>query len=379
MLKEQDKKFAAEFLEKVEKKLSIMADNIGANFPYTSHEDGFHPLGDGANIYDWTTPFWPGMMWLMYVKTGDEKYRKIAEGCEDKLDKALDDFREVQHDVGFIASLTCIANYKLTGNERSLRRAEHKAHILAGRYNPAGKFIKAWDTSAPGRIIIDCMMNLPLLYWASKTLYKGTDPRFDVIGRAQADKAMEILIRGDGSANHMANLDPITGECLALPAGQGYAEGSCWTRGQGWALYGFVLSYLNTGETKYLDVAKQVAHYFMVNVEPGKLPAIDFRSPKEPELFDASAASIAACGLIEIANSVSEYERDIYLDGAMRLLRALYDNCDFTEENLVLLNNCSSEYHAPTGHHKPWIYGDYYLVEALMKLYGNDGRFTVHE
>ena len=377
MFSKEDKAFASEFLDRVVKKLTVMAPEIGANFPTTLSSIGeWDPKGTKANISGWTTAFWPGMMWLMYLKTGDEMFKKYAEGCEEKLDEAFDIFTGIHHDVGFMWSLSAVADYKITGNEKSKARAMHAATILAGRFNHVAKYIRAWDHSSLRWAIIDCMMNIPLLSFATSI---QEDPRFEQVAEAHADTVAKHFIRGDGSSNHIVEFDPVTGDVLATPRGQGYDSGSSWSRGQAWALYGFALAYLNLGKQEYLDTAKKVAHYFIANIEDGKLPLVDFRAPAEPVYYDSSAASIAVCGLIEIAKAVPEYEAKIYERAAMKLLRVLDENCNYDPNELRLLENASSAYHTPNGMHMPWIFGDYYLLEALMKLDGNDGRFSVHK
>ena len=354
-----------------------MAPEIGANFPTTLAGTGeWDPKGEKANISGWTTAFWPGILWLMYLKTGDEMFKKYAEGCEEKLDEAFDIFTGIHHDVGFMWSLSAVADYKITGNEKSKARAMHAATVLAGRFNHVAKYIRAWDHSSLRWAIIDCMMNIPLLSFATAM---QDDPRFEQVAEAHADTVAKSFIRGDGSSNHIVEFDPYTGEVTATPGGQGYASGSSWSRSQAWALYGFALAYLNLGKEEYLDTAKKVAHYFIANLEDGKLPLVDFRAPAEPVYYDSSAASIAVCGLIEIAKAVPEYEAKIYERAAIKLLRVLEENCNFTPDEIRLLENGSASYASTTGMHLPYIFGDFYLLEALMKLDGNDGRFTVHK
>ncbi len=374
MFSQENKKFAEEFLGRVTEKLYVMAKEIGANFPY-SGENGWLPKGEGVDITDWQMGFWPGILWLMYINTGDEMFRKYAEGCEEKLDEAFDLFMGLHHDTGFMWNLSAVADFKLTGNARSRERALHAATLLAGRYNINGRFIRAWNVPPNGRAIIDCMMNIPILTWASDEI---DDPRFALIAEAHADTSMNHFIRCDGSVHHKVDFDPITGEVLETPGGQGYGPGSSWSRGQAWAIYGFVQAYLNLGKKEYLECAKRVTHYFIANIEKDSIPLLDFRAPKEPRLFDASAGAVAACGLIEIAKLVPEYEVEIYENAAMSLLRGLDKDCNYDKNELNLLSTSSSRYHTTIGHHAPFIYGDYYLVEALMKLHGNDGRFTIH-
>ncbi len=376
MLSNNDKVFIEEFWGRVSKKMSLMADKIGANFPDMNYNTGiYNPFGKGVS--SWTAGFWPGMLWLMYLDTKDEKYRTIAEDCEKQMDAAFEEFTLLHHDIGFMWSLSSLADYKITGNERSRARSLHAATLLAGRYNFVGKYIRAWDDSSVKWAIIDCMLNIPLLHWASK---ETGDPRFAFIANSHADTTMANFIRPDGSVYHVVALDE-NGEKPAKAGThtQGYNPDSSWTRGQSWAVYGFAIAYLNTGKKEYLDAAKRVAHYFISCMDDTWVPPCDFRSPKEPLYLDTAAGAICACGLIEIAKCVPEFERNLYLDAAMNMLRALDKNCDYGEENLFLVDNATAYYHAGDGGHNiPLIYASYYLMEALAKLRGNDGRFTIH-
>lgn len=155
--------------------------------------------------------------------------------------------------------------------------------------------------------------------------------------------------------------------------GQGYSKGSTWSRGQAWAIYGYVLSYLHTGKAEYLSVAKKTAHYFIANVYNDWMPRCDFRSPAKPIVYDSTAAAIAACGLIEIAKAVDEYEQDIYINAAINLLRAMEEKfCDFSKNTDAVVGYGTERYHIKRNpHHIPIIYGDYYFAEALYKLRDN--------
>lgn len=378
MYSENDKKFAAEFLAKIEKKLTAIAPKIGAEFPDTDRKTGEY-LTKGCSPLAWTAGYWPGMMWLMYLKTNDEMFRKIAEECEEKMDIGFGPkFTALHHDVGFMWYLTSVANYKITGNEMSKIRASHAASILASRYNPTAQAIKAWPWGNRLWAIVDCMMNIPILEWASKY---GTepDPRFADIARHHADTVLRTFLRPDGSVHHIVHYDTATGDVIEYPQGQGYASGSSWSRGQSWAVYGFAVAYINSGKKEYLDAAKKVAHYFMTNVEPGKLPLLDFRQPAEPVYYDSSAAAITACGLIEIAKCVDEFEAPMYERAAISLLKACEEHCNWDEDTMWILEMGSGSYHSPETNHVPWVWSDYYLTEALMKLYGNDGKFITHD
>ena len=180
--------------------------------------------------------------------------------------------------------------------------------------------------------------------------------------------------RPDGSVNHIVSFDPETGILLGSLGGQGYGEGSSWTRGQAWGIYGFALSYVHTGKTEYLDTAKRIAHYFISNIpEDGRIPT-DFRAPVEPFYEDASAAAIAACGFLELADLVPALEKDLYRKAAVKLLRTLDSrNCDYNPDTDGVLRNCTAAYHDKT-HEFHIVYGDYFYLEALLMLKGSDFR-----
>lgn len=351
---------------KVEKKMSAVRERSADKIPYTA-EKGVHDDWKDKKISRWTNGFWAGILWLMYMETGEERYREIAEYNEKLLDKALCDTENLNHDVGFLWLLSAGANYRLFGGAESKNRILTAASVLAARYHIEKRFIRAWNgDEKKGFSIIDCMMNLPLLYLATDIT---GDDRFSLIARAHADSAMENHLRTDGSVYHVV----CYGENgVSIPdKTQGYdSKTSSWSRGQAWAIYGFTLSYLHTGEEKYLAAAKRAAHYFMANTAENAVPLCDFRAPAEPVYYDTSAGTCAACGLIELARVLPEYEKPLYLSAAMRLLQAVSkDYCDFNPStDALVLGGCES-YHDGS-QNLPLIYGDYYFIEALYKLRG---------
>ena len=368
MLSQENRRWAEDTYEKLKTKMRAQCLRIGESIPYIPRDGKYVDLDSPEGIYWWTNGFWPGMLWQMYNATGEECYRKSAEGVEKRLDEALMGYEGLHHDVGFMWLHSAVANYRLTGNKESRVRGLHAANLLAGRYNPSGRFIRAWNEDRPGWIIVDTMMNLPLLYWAEKEI---NDPRFGYIARSHADTCRAITVRGDGSCNHISILDPHTGECLDNPGGQGYASGSSWSRGHAWAVYGFALSYLHTGKREYLDTAKRTAHYFAFNLSMNDwLPLVDFRSPKEPVKYDSTAAMCFACGMFEIAKHVGEYERIVYFNAAVKTLRvceAAFCNWNSDEDSIV--GRGMGSYHG-TGldADAPIVYGDYFLIEAVLRL-----------
>ena len=234
-----------------------------------------------------------------------------------------------------------------------------------------GEFIRAWKWGKnigdkAGWTIIDTMMNLPLLYWAS---VENQDPRFKFAAMKHADKAMTSHMRPDGSVRHISIHDPETGERINEEAGQGYAVGSSWSRGQAWAIYGYALSYIHTGKQEYLDTAKQAAHYFIANVCDDWLPKCDFRSPADPVYYDSSAGACAACGMIELAKIVPEYEKKFYLNAAINILKAIEKNfADWSKDTDFVIGMSSRAYISEQNMNI--IYADYYFTEAIYKLKG---------
>jgi len=380
MLKQVDQAWLEGVIARITQKMDWVSEKNRDKIPYTTIDGSYddRSVDNPSNSVDdgicwWTNGFWGGMMWLMYHETGNEKYKEIAQISEEKLDRGFHEFIGLHHDVGFMWLPTSVANYRVTKNTESRKRALHAANLLAGRFNLAGGFIRAWndlkDVDTRGWAIIDCMFNIPLLYWASE---ETGDPRYKQIAMKHADTAMTAFVREDGSVNHIVEFDPFNGGVVRTYGGQGYEEGSSWTRGQTWALYGFMMSYIHTGKEEYLYTAKKIAHYFIANIPESGIIPVDFRQPAEPKLEDDTAAAIAACGFIEIAKVVGEHEKPLYMNAAIKLLQTLdQQRSDWGRDSDAILQNGSAAYHAAT-HHHAIIYGDYYFMEAIFKLKGND-------
>ena len=371
-LSEKEMAWAQETLDKVAHKLEKVSERSKDKIPYTT-VDGVHDDKSGEKqIGWWTNGFWGGMMWQMYALTGKESYREIAIDNEKKLDADLMDYDKLDHDNGFKWLPTAVANYRVTKDRASRNRGLLAAGNLAGRYNSTGKFIRAWnnwDTTndRTGWAIIDCMLNISLLYWASE---ESGDPRFRQIAMAHADTVSKNFIRPDGSVCHIVEFDPETGERVKSLGGQGYGEGSSWTRGQGWALYGFANSYTYTGKQEYLDTAKQVAHYCIANIPENGIIPIDFRQPDEPAWEDSCGACVIACGLLQVAGHVSELEKKMYIHAAYRIIKAIAQTrADWSKDCDAIVQNCSAAYHDQR-HHFTMSYADYYFIEALYKFVG---------
>ncbi len=243
-----------------------------------------------------------------------------------------------------------------------------------GRFNVNGNFIRAWNPWTEGEdnsgvAIIDCMMNLPLLYWASE---ETGDPRFQGVAKKHADMVLNHFVRSDGAVHHIVRFDPESGERIEAMGGQGYGPDSAWSRGNAWAIYGLTLSYEYTGEAKYLEAAKRVAHFFISHLPEDYVPNWDFLLPEDVDTpRDSSAGAIAASGLLLLAEKVSAPESPIYHRAGEKILESLlkimaigkgWKRDWFYMEQAISQNRSYLD--------NPLIYGDYYFVEGLARLKG---------
>ena len=363
--------WAKEISDKIKKKYRSVAARNVHKIPYTAENGVFNDCS-GEQICWWTNGFWGGILWQLYNATGEENYRVMAEELEEKLDENLMTASGMDHDSGFRWLPTAVINYRLTGSKAGKNRGLLAADNLAGRFNPVGHFIRAWNNiwdekDRTGWAIIDCMMNLPLLYWAYEEL---KDPRYYQIAVMHADKAIKYFIREDGSANHIVSFNPENGDFIEAFGGQGMKVGSSWTRGQSWALYGFTLSYIHTKDEKYLRTAQKVADYYISRIPESGLIPVDFCQDADCGWEDDTSAAIAACGLLELEKVSEEDRKPAFHAAAVRLLKALDEkSACYDPDRDEILENCTAAYHDEK-HNFPIIYGDYYYIEAIFKLTG---------
>ncbi|MFF2482802.1 glycoside hydrolase family 88 protein [Paenibacillus sp. NPDC058071] len=359
---------AAAIWERTLKKVSLMNAAIGGKSPHVAREDGKY---DDLRIDWWTSGFWPGILWIAYDMTGEERYKDAAWSWDERMEQHMLRPNSFDHDVGFQFLPTAVIKHRLTGDEDGERRGLFAANFLAGRFNLNGKFIRAWNSDMHGWSIIDTAMNLSLLYWASQ---RSGDPRFGQIATAHADTVLRHFIREDGSVRHIVCFDPNTGLFDEALGGQGYAPDSGWSRGTAWALYGMANTFRYTADRAYLRAAQRVAHYFLASLPEDSVPHWDFRSAEqlEGEPRDSSAGAIAASGLLELAELLPAKEGAVYRRAAERILQSLHDNYatwDDDGSEALLLHGTG---HKPAGQNVDvsLIYGDYFFIEAIAKLNG---------
>jgi unsaturated chondroitin disaccharide hydrolase len=324
---------------------------------------------------EWTSSFWTGMLWLAYDITGDLKYKSAADIQIESYKKRLDDrICTDTHDLGFLYTLSCVASYKLTGDESAKDTAIAAAKILATRYFEKAGIIQAWgdlnDPAQRGRMIIDCLMNLPLLYWASQVT---GDNRFYEIAKIHAGQSAKHLIREDASCYHTYYMDVETGLPKYGKTQQGYSDESCWARGQAWAIYGFILSYIYTKDKLYLERSVITADYFLNRLPKDFVCYWDLTFTDGSEERDSSAAAIACSGLMELAKHIpdNDEKKSAYINASLAILNSLIK--EFTSENTALSNGVllHSVYSKPAneGVDECTIWGDYFYFESLVRLY----------
>ena len=378
-LLEENKQWIEETFALVDAKLSKVAVRSRDKIVDGVNEQGVH---NTRHPNGWTSGFFGGLNYMLYEYTKNEEYLKTAKRQEEMMDEALKNYERLHHDVGFQWHILSGAGYRITGDPESKRRNFFAASTLFSRFvmTPEGGYIRAWNDKWMGHTvddwtIIDCLMNLPLLYWASREL---GDDRFKRVAMAHADMALCDHLRDDGSIAHIVEHDRETGNAVCTYGGQGYEVGSCWSRGHAWGLYGFVLSYIHTGEEDYLNAAKQIANYFIANCCDDWLPRVDFRAPAEPIYYDSTAGACAACGMIELAKRLPENEGGMYMNAAINILKAMREKfMDFDPETDNMLGYGTVMYPKSDelkkwGVHISIIYGDYFYTEALIKLLGSD-------
>lgn len=380
-LLEENRAWAEESFAKIDKKMSAVTLRSRDKLADGLKADGTHK---SVPPECWTSGFWGGLNAMLYNHTKNEEYLKTAQRSEELLDPALISYQKLYHDVGFMWHILSGALYRLTGSEMSKDRNMHAAASLFSRFvmyeDVPGGFIRAWNDPWQGNAvdswtIIDCLMNLPILYWASEIT---GDDRWTRLAKAHADMALKDHLRADGSVVHIAEHDRKTGELVRTHRGQGYAVGSSWSRGQAWGLYGFTLSYIHTGDERYLNAARQIANYFITNCCDDWLPRVDFKSPSQPVMYDSTAGACAACGLLELAKRLPEHEGGAYMHAALKILQALEANfMDYNPETDAMLTHGTVLYPHSADQQKALvhlsiIYADYFYTEAILKILGEE-------
>lgn len=359
-------------------------DSFGTRYPDDTTRDNRYPLrpavpgfAEGENR-GWTTSFWPGMQWIAWELTGDEAFRDAALAHAVDFGRRVREERDLDtHDLGFLFTLSCVAPWRLLGDDDARASALAAADHLMTRYLPSAGIIQAWgdlaDPAQRGRTIIDSLMNMPLLTWAAE---QTGDRRYsDVVARHTAELRRRIL-RPDGSTFHTFYWDAETGEPLRGATEQGAFDDSCWARGQAWGIYGFAMNHRATGDAALLEASRTCAEYFLTHLPADDVPYWDLVYGDDADApRDSSSGAIAVCGLFELA-AVDPDGAERWRAAAERILASLierYTPARSEDADTVLLH---SVYDLPknVGVDEGTLWGDYFYLEALARAARPDWR-----
>ena len=338
--------------------------------------EGMTPRGlneDGSvkdrNVGSWTSGFFPGNLWYVYMLSPDSDVLAMAERQTIRLDSLLS-FPQT-HDLGFQINCSYGNAYRVTGDAKYLKMIEEGTKALASRFNPAVGATLSWEMGVKGAypVIIDNMMNLELLEYSAK-LFDCDSLR--EISKAHAYTTMKNHFREDYSCWHMLDYDPATGDVLRKVTVQGYSDDSAWSRGQAWALYGYSMMYRETGCKDYLMQTEAIAKMILSRLSADGIPFWDFDDPDVPWTYkDASAAAVMASAFVELSTLTSDRRLSRkYLDMAERQLRSLASEeylAAVGENGNFLLKHSVGNLPGDSEVDSPLVYADYYFLEALYR------------
>ena len=358
--------------EKIDEAIAEATSRIKHFIPF--FEKGFPGESSVDNVYShtghhsWVEGFYTGVLWLCYELTGDAEFKIAAEKASEYFYYRLENNIGMKtHDLGFLYTLSCVAQYKVTGDKKARDAAVLAADNLAVRFREKGQFIQAWgelDAHDNYRLIIDCLLNIPLLFWASE---ETGDNKYRHIAETHLNTTLSVIAREDGSTHHTYFFDLETGAPLYGKQHQGYNDDSTWARGQSWAVLGTAIAYSYMNDSRLLPLWGKFVDYYLDNLPDDKIAYWDlcFKEGNE-QPRDASSNAIVICGILE-ADKLGVCDEK-YICAAKSMLATLIDQCttkDIPDSN-GLLTKCT--YHWDDGANECCPWGDYYYLEALTRL-----------
>ena len=332
-----------------------------------------------AAAEEWCSGFWPGVLWMTYNYTNDDSIRRAAEGYTASLN-FLAERPAYDHDLGFLVINSFLKGYEATGNEEYKRIALAAADTLATLYNSKVGTILSWPRHVKDygghNTIMDNMINLELLFWASLTpdpspKGEGRKRLYD-IAVSHADTTMRYHFRPDGSCYHVAVYDTLSGNFLRGQTHQGYADSSMWSRGQSWAIYGYTMVYRFTKEQRFLEHAQKVTDIYLKRLKETSgdwVPIWDMDDPRGQQApKDASTACVVASALLELQQYVDAEKGKTYREAAENMLRDLSsDKYQSRDKNCAFLLHSTGHHPAGSEIDASIIDADYYYIEALLR------------
>ncbi|MDR1951776.1 MAG: glycoside hydrolase family 88 protein [Bacteroidales bacterium] len=382
---QQKAKFIKENVEfataQTELMLQAVGEPTGRNYPRSIRNDG---TTSTTSMYDWTPGFFPGTLWYLYELTGDNKWKEQAEKWTESLEPLKTFTRH--HDLGFMM-------YCSYGNAERLASKPHykdilveSASSLSTRFYEIPQSIKSWEFRRAWNdtnlwqfpVIIDNMMNLEMLFYASKVT--GNSRYYD-LSVTHANTSLKNHFREDFSTYHVVDYDTVTGEVRGKETAQGFSDNSTWSRGQAWAIYGFTMTYRETKDKNYLNAAIKATDFFLKNLPEDLIPHWDFNigeegyTPRErshasqfqEKLRDASAAAIVCSALFELSKLANNSK---YYDYAVKMLHSLASpayRAQLGENANFIIMHCVGSIPHGGEIDVPLVYADYYFLEALVR------------
>lgn len=357
-------------IEWIVKKLKRNMKLYGEAFPAPATEGGKYPIIENR---EWTTSFWTGMLWIAYEFSNDNEFLELAKTNTDSFINRLETRYEIDHhDIGFLYTLSTVAAYKVCNEKKYLDASIKAADLLCDRFNKDGGFIQAWGpkfAEDENRAIIDSLLNIPLLFWATE---ETGDSKYKTIAMTHFEKVIENIIREDNTTYHTYYFDNKTGEPLFGKTRQGYSDNSCWARGQAWAVYGQALANKYADDPVTVEKFDTVLDYFVSHLPKDSVAYWDLIFTDEnPSDRDTSSNAIVLCGLLERCKQTENNEE--YLHAIKIILSGLqagYTSKD-DEENEGILTEGVYSWHSGRGVCESNIWGDYFYLEALYRIYAN--------
>ncbi|MBR2929774.1 MAG: glycoside hydrolase family 88 protein [Clostridia bacterium] len=355
-------------------KVDFCIENYDGGFPGAYSSNDVYSISK-KNQSGWVQGFWPGVLWHAYELSGDVKYLDAASGYVDSFYTRIDEKLGVDnHDMGFLFVPSCVSAYELTGDERAKEAAIMAADQLLTRYHEDAGFIQAWGTfgdEAEYRLIIDCLVNLSLLYWASEVT---GDAKYANVATTHFESTLKTCYRENGSTFHTYFFDPETKEPSHGATKQGASDDSSWARGQSWAMYGPVFAYAYTGSEVALEYFKKATNYFISKLPADMVPYWDLiygASSGEPR--DSSAGAIAVCAILEGCKYLEDSDPDKakFLNFAHRMMNSLIDNYATTSvspDANGLLTGATQNRKTEKGVEEMTPFSDYFYIEALHRM-----------
>lgn len=356
-------------------KIDYSLVTLGDKFPDECSKNNVYPAKDNNDGRStWTTGFWTGILWHAYEITGDAKYKSVADRHVPTFYQRIEEKNGVNHhDMGFLYIPSCVAAYKLDGNEQGKEAALMAADHLITRYHESSEFIQAWGSVGADdnyRLIVDCLLNIPLLYWASDVT---GDPTYRDIAYKHFSTTVSVCYREDGSTYHTYYFDKVTGLPLRGATAQGASDDSTWSRGQAWGMYGPMLTYIYEEDQRALDTFMSAANYYLFYLPEDYVAYWDLSfTDGDDEPRDSSSAAIAVCAMLEAIKHMDEDDpyRRLYYNACQRIMDSLIDNYltkDNPTANGLLLHGTYSK-PGNNGVDEMTIWGDYFYMEALHRM-----------